>query len=548
MVFFRLMHRLAAPTHPAICIAAVLALVTTTASAQSQTAIHPAAILQGTVRDSGDHPVAGAKVHLQSKDPGPILTVSTDAEGHYRFLAPLAGTYTLRAEETGYGEATVNSVILSSSQTRTIDLKLAKASSSRSVEVPEFFDEPHFTVAGVSDTTNLGGHGSDVVVRTTEGLARDTASLGRSQTISRQSEDAASPAEKSLRAEVERDPGNFEANHRFGTLLVDNGHARDALPYLEQASRLRPSDDGNAYELTLARANSADLERAHADVKVLLARHDTAELHHLLADVEEKQGSPVEAVREYQRAAELDPSESNLFDWGADLLLHTAVEPALEVFGKGNRDFPQSERMLVGLGVAWYARGSYEQAVKYLGEASDLDPDDATPYLFLGKFQSVDSTPSPESVEKLARFAALQPENAQANYYYAVSLWNRRQGSGSTNVVAQVRSLLEKAVRIDPKLGGGFLQLGILYAEQNDLPKAVSTLQKAVEASPQLLQAHYRLAQAYRQAGDLPRAQKELELYERISRESAEQSVRERREIQQFVYTLRDGPSAPQPQ
>jgi hypothetical protein len=63
-----------------------------------------------------------------------------------------------------------------------------------------------------------------------------------------------------------------------------------------------------------------------------------------------------------------------------------------------------------------------------------------------------------------------------------------------------------------------------------------------------LLQAHYRLAQAYRQAGDLPRAQKELELYERISRESAEQSVRERREIQQFVYTLRDGPSAPQPQ
>src|SRR4029077_12012577 len=131
----------------------------------------------------------------QSKDPGRILTVSTDAEGHYRFLAPLAGTYTLRAEETGYGEATVNSVILSSSQTRTIDLKLSKPSSPRSVEAPEFFDEPHFKVAGVSDTTNLGGHGSDVVVRTTEGLARDTASLGRSPAISRQSEDAASLAE-----------------------------------------------------------------------------------------------------------------------------------------------------------------------------------------------------------------------------------------------------------------------------------------------------------------------------------------------------------------
>jgi hypothetical protein len=55
------------------------------------------------------------------------------------------------------------------------------------------------------------------------------------------------------------------------------------------------------------------------------------------------------------------------------------------------------------------------------------------------------------------------------------------------------------------------------------------------------------LAQAYRQAGDLVHARKELEIYEKMSRESAEQSVRERREIQQFVYTLRDGPAASQP-
>ena len=504
--------------------------------------------MQGTVRDPSNHPVVGATVCLQSKDPAQTLKVSTDSEGHYRFLAPLAGTYILRAEGVGYGEATVDSVVLSSNDARSIDLKLSRKSSSQPVEAPTFFDEPHFTVAGVSDTTNLGGHGSDVVLRTTEGLARDTASLGRSQPASRPTDDAVHRAERSLRAEVERDPGDFEANNRLGTLLVDEGNAREALPYLEQASRLRPDDEGNAYELVLARADAGDLDRAHADVKALLARHDNAELHHLLADVEEKQGRPVEAVREYQRAAELDPSEPNLFDWGAELLLHSAVAPALEVFGRGNRLSPHSARMLMGLGVSSYARGSYEQAVKCLGEASDLKPDDPTPYLFLGKFQSVDSTPSPESVEKLARFASLQPENALANYYYAVSLWNRQQGPGDTNVVAHVRSLLEKAVRLDPKLGAGFLQLGILYSERNDLPNAVSALQKAVEASPQLPQAHYRLAQVYRQAGDRPRAQKELELYERISRESAEQSVRERREIQQFVYTLRDGPSASQPQ
>src|SRR5438094_9271159 len=39
---------------------------------------------------------------------------------------------------------------------------------------PEFYDEPKFTVAGVTDTTNLGGHGSAVVQRNAEALARDT--------------------------------------------------------------------------------------------------------------------------------------------------------------------------------------------------------------------------------------------------------------------------------------------------------------------------------------------------------------------------------------
>ena len=43
---------------------------------------------------------------------------------------------------------------------------------------PEFFDEPQFTVAGVTDPTNLGGHGSNTVMRTKEALAKDVASLG----------------------------------------------------------------------------------------------------------------------------------------------------------------------------------------------------------------------------------------------------------------------------------------------------------------------------------------------------------------------------------
>ncbi len=129
-------------------------------------------------------------------------------------------------------------------------------------------------------------------------------------------------------------------------------------------------------------------QRARTNAQALLTAQEKpgqkneAELHHLLGDIEEKSGNPLEAVRQYQRAAELDPSEPYFFDWGSELLLHRAVEPAIEVFNKGNRLFPHSARMLVALGVAWYSNGSYDQAAQRLCEASDLNPNDPKAYLF----------------------------------------------------------------------------------------------------------------------------------------------------------------------
>jgi Tfp pilus assembly protein PilF len=113
---------------------------------------------------------------------------------------------------------------------------------------------------------------------------------------------------------------------------------------------------------------------------------------------------------------------------------------------------------------------------------------------------------------------------------------------------AQVKSLLEKAVHLDPKLGPAYLQIGILYSERRDFSSAIAAYRQAIEAAPRLEEAHYRLAQAYRQAGEAPNAQAELQLYTQISKEKAEETERQRHELQHFVYQLRDQISAPQPQ
>jgi tetratricopeptide (TPR) repeat protein len=473
------------------------------------------AIIQGHVRDSNGTLVLNSTVSLQPAvaiptDEIPSQTTRTDSDGAYRFASLRGGKYGLRAENNGYSSAATVTVMLDAGETRTIELVIGPVKSTEpqttvqgtpavtkpQVQTPEFFDEPQFTVAGITQATNAGGHGSDTVLRTTESLAR-------------------------------------------ATVLLDKGKNNE---------KDKDKDNGNDSRAGSNSPASAALEN---DLRDAVSRNPTnAELHHRLGNVEEKLGSPMEAVRQYERAAGLDPSEENLFDWGTELLAHRALEPATEVLAKGNRLFPQSVRTLVALGVAWYARGSYDQAAQCLINASDLDPENPTPYLFLGKMQNTETPFSNGSVERLERFVRLQPDNAMANYYYAIALWKQSAapGPGKDELSAHEELLLQKAVRIDPKLSAAYLQLGILYSQRGDYAAAISEYRKAIEVSTQnnpledgtVEEAHYRLGQAYQRTGDKAKAQEELRLHDQQTAKTKEDAERERREIQEFVVTLRD--------
>jgi tetratricopeptide (TPR) repeat protein len=517
-------------THAAV-LSAVVASGWSAARAQS-------AVVKGVVRDSSGKAVASANVVVQDPAGKTVVATKTDAMGAYKFFSMAVGSYTIHTDATGYKAQIVPEFSLKANEVREFDIVLISAGSK--TQAPEFYDEPQFTVAGVTDTTNLGTHGADTVVRNTDSLVRETASMNKPGGTGAASVSPDSAALESLQAAVQLEPDSFEANHQFGKSLLDRGSAREAAPYLERAASLNPADKQAAYDFAAACIALGDYKHAKSALQAAAGHPVSADNYRLLGDVEEKLGDPVSAVHEYQRAVDLDPSESNLFTWGAELLMHRAFEPAGEVFRKGNRLYPGSARMLVGFGVSLYARGSYEPAVKRLCDASDLDPNAATPYLFLGKIQSINPAQSSEVSERLERFARLNPENAQAVYYYAMSLWKSRRGPEDIANISKIESLLGQAVKLNPKLGDAYLQLGVLYEEQGNSPKALSAYQQAVAVSPELEQAHYRLAQAYRKNGEEDKAKAEMALYQAASKHSAEQAQREQHEMQGFVYTMRD--------
>jgi Tfp pilus assembly protein PilF len=461
--------------------------------------------LQGHIHDDHGAVVADATVALQFDGAAKVASTKTmvtrsDATGSFCFPDLPAGAYSLRAALNGYRDSATTAVSLTKNSGTTVDLLLVQL---RSPEQQNSHSESH-------------SNSTETVSKTPEFF----------------------------------DKPNFEV--AGVTQAGSGGHGADTVGR---------STETLAKEVKSLATESTGKESADFDIKrkaltATLAREpENAEAHRLLGDVQEQLNNPLEAVREYQRAAEIDPNEADLFSWGMELLAHRALEPATEVLEKGHHLYPKSERMIIALGVALYSRGFYDRAAQTMETACDLNLGSRTPYLFLGEMQAVQAASLPGAVERLSRFAQQQPENALANYYYAMSLRKLVDSSKTVNAPNSessreqeiIESLLKKAVRLNPQLGAAHLQLGIFYSNRGDPAAAMREYQEAIRVGSDdketLADAHYRLAQAYIRSGDKTKAEEEFRLHRDLTKQNADKSARERQELQQFVISLRSGES-----
>jgi tetratricopeptide (TPR) repeat protein len=353
-------------------------------------------------------------------------------------------------------------------------------------------------------------------------------------------------AEQQFKKAVELEPRTFDTNHNLGEFYVQSGRIPEAAPFLEKAQKINPASYDNGYDLSLAYIEMGRLTEARQQVHELLKQKNTAELHNLLAQVEEKDGKFIPAANEFEIAAHMDPSESNMFDWGSELLLHRTLDPAIEVFQHATERYPASPRLAIGLGMALYSRGNYDEAVKALLRAADLSPSDPRCYFFLSK--AYDSSPgqADEVIQRFRRFAELPPKNARALYYYAMSLWKGKRAQDAALDINQIGSLLKSAVALDPKLAEAHLQLGNLYSDQNKYSDAVPEYERALELNADLADAHYRLGQAYVRTGQKERAQEQLQVYQRLRAQHLAELDKQKAEIRQFVYSSKDASGAKQ--
>jgi len=521
-----------------------------TAVAQDATSPHSVGVsIHGSVLDSGGKYVVDALVRLQRPGVPDVVETKTNADGIFEFLAMKAGEYTLTAQKSGLRSKSVSvSATLPSEQDQ---VHLVLEDSSAPLKTMEFADTPNFTVAGITDWTAVGGHGSDLSMRTSEALTRETLSLkpetehdGANAIIPKPIDQ--DQVEDKLRAALSSDPSSYAANHQLGEFYLQNARYKEAITLLQSAYQIDPANHGNEYDLTLALKEAGQLAQSRGHIQRLLSQGENASYHRLAGELDEKLADPLAAVNELEQAVRLDPSEQSYFEWGSELLLHRAVWQAQEVFQKGAEAYPKSARMLTALGTALFASARYDEAATRLCRASDLNPSDPEPYMFMGKVEIAAPDRLPCVEQKLARFVEEQPDNSLANYFYAMALWKRQQQSVDPRTLQQVETLLMKAVTINAKYADGYLQLGVLRFSQRRYDDAIGFYARAVEANPQLGEAHYRLGVAYDRIGETAKAKQEFAQHDEIEKRQAAAIEEQRREIKQFQVVPK-GASIPPP-
>lgn len=353
-----------------------------------------------------------------------------------------------------------------------------------------------------------------------------------------------------LSAAAREAPNSDVAHANLGTAYLKLGRAADAARELSVAARLNPANAGtqqalgqawmlekqpekaaSAFEGALAQGgddpallyNAAlalfDCGKA-ADAEPLLARmpdmQTSAEAQSLYGDVDEQLGRFEDAAKHFANAVHLDPTEANTYMLGIEFLRHWTFDPAAQEFAAGVRVFPQSQRMRLGLGVALYGAGKYDQAIPVFADLLAQNPSNAMYAELLGRTCTVLTEGEQPKCAELTAYAEQHPRDAILATYAATRILHQPADSAQLEAA---RRLLAAAIRANPNLAEAHFGMGLLLQTESAWGRSIPELQAAIRLRPEYASAHYRLAMAFSHTGQHDQARAEIALQQKYNQQ-----------------------------
>jgi tetratricopeptide (TPR) repeat protein len=408
--------------------------------------------IHGVVRTSEGKPVNDAAVQLAQPNVSPASIpkiAKTGTDGTFEFSALNVGKYQITAEKSGLGITTPVAIELLQGEHKEIDLVIAdngskhqdsSATSASASQPMEFADKPDFTVAGVTDWTAAGGHGSDLSLRTTEDLTRETLSLEQ------RSPGQVSPSNSAL---VAGDQGvsnrkSADAHRQAAELAEKRGDPLAAVNEYELAVRVDPSEQNYfawGSELLLHRAiwQAQEVFQTGATAYPMSARMLTGLGTALFAGARYD-----DAALRLCDASALNPADPEPYIFMGKIQLASpnplnCIEQKLAQFARQQPDNSTANYL-------------YAMAILKRGE------------------QSNDSHATQQAESLLTRAVTIDPKCGEAYLQLGILSYAQRD-------VQKAIGLYIKAVEADPQMGDAHYRLGVAYDRIGETAKAKQQFQ-----------------------------------------------------------------------
>lgn len=345
----------------------------------------------------------------------------------------------------------------------------------------------------------------------------------------------ASEAARELHIAVQLDPNDASTQENLGQAEMLLHHPAQAAKAFGAALALNPGNADLAYNDALALFEN----QSYAQAREVLARMPgvklSASAQSLYGDIDEKLGRYKQAAQHDLNAAQLEPSETNIYVLGVELLRHWTFGPAIQALSAGVKKYPDSRRMRLGLGIAYYGNGNYDQAIPILADLLAEAPGNVLYADLLGRTCTVLTEGNHPRCATLVQFALRHPQNAMLATYAATSILHQPSSPRQLKVAKQ---MLQQAIAARPKLAQARLEMGVLLQTESKWAESVGPLETAIRLQPDLAQAHYRLALAYSHLGRHTEAQRQIALDREYSKSQQQNLNARMQEITTLVVKM----------
>jgi tetratricopeptide (TPR) repeat protein len=334
---------------------------------------------------------------------------------------------------------------------------------------------------------------------------------------------------------VHLNPSNESAQKSLGSVLMEEHRPADAARALTAALQLSPGDGDLQLDCVTAQLAAKRVGEARTILSNFADADHSARAQALMAEADELETDFSGAARHFTRAVELEPNEENAWLLSLELLRHWTFDAAAIELRAASAKFPDSKRMRIGLGAAFFGAAKYPQAISVFADLLESEPDNAMYADLLGTSCSAVMSEARPRCAVLVHYAESHPADPRALANAAVYLVSERDSESHRPLI---RKLLESALTADPRLPEAQFQMGTFLEDDGQWKDSVPYLERAIKLKPNYSQAHYHLALAYWRTGRKQEAQAQMELQKKYSRQQQDDLDRRLNQITTFLVDI----------